>query len=235
MAEGFVIKLSVKHHCMNIESLEKLKDKDAKTVMKTITRMTDKEITHVFTAESKKPKELLELHRKHPHVKKIDVLAKDKNKVTFLMTTKADIGVAHALAKSKCIVISPVVTEEDCDNLTIFAPTWNAYRKFVDSLPEDFEVTVKSKRSMDDKVGPEMDAFKVIGFLELKTLSEMLTPRQIEVLNVAIGKGYYSKPRKITLNELAEYLDMAPSTLSEHLNKIEAKVMPVISKILRSF
>lgn len=220
---------------MNIQALEKAKDKDARILMKAIRGVGPDGITHVFELESGKANALLEAHRKHSVVTKIDVLSKKENKITFLLTSRPDVGVAHALAKTNCIILGPVLTEEECDKLTIFAPSWNSFRGFVDSLPEDFEVSVKSKRSMDQKLNVEADAFKVLGFMELKSLSEMLTPKQVEILNVAIAKGYYAKPKRITLNQLAEYLDIAPSTLHEHLNKIESRVMPIVSKIMRLF
>ncbi|MDD5337547.1 MAG: helix-turn-helix domain-containing protein [Candidatus ainarchaeum sp.] len=233
--EGFIIRLEVRHHCMNIESLEKVRDKDARILMKEIKNMSPDGYTHLFELESSKPDDLLDAHRKHPFTKSIDVLAKGGNRITFLMTVKPDIGISHALAKSRCLILGPVVTQEDCDNLTVFAPAWSAFREFMDSLPKDFEVTVKSKRSLQDKLRTGSDSFQLLGFMELETLSEMLTQKQVEILNVAIAKGYYSNPRRITLNELAEHLDIAPATLHEHLSKIESKVMPIISRVLKLF
>jgi len=233
--EAFIIQIEVRHPCINIEALDKVKDKDARILMKGITHAEDKGISHIFEVESKKSKELIEAHKTHPLTKKVDVISKDDEKALFILTSKPDIGVAHALAKTNCIILGPVLTEDECDKLTIFAPSWNSFRNFIDSLPEDFEVTIKSKRSMDEKLSLEADAFKVLGFMELKSLSEMLTSKQVEILNIAIAKGYYSKPRKITLNELAEHLDISPATLHEHLNKIESRIMPVISKIMRLF
>ncbi|VVB98194.1 Bacterioopsin transcriptional activator [uncultured archaeon] len=233
--EGFLIQLEVRHPCMNIESLEKTRDKDAKVLMKEIKNMSPEGYTHLFELESANPRKLLEAHKKHPLVKRVDVLAKSGKKMTVLMTVKPDIGISHALAKSRCIILGPVATKEGCDNLTVFAPNWAFFRSFMDSLPDDFEVTVKSKRSLQDKLRTASDSFQLLGFMELETLSEMLTPRQVEILNVAIAKGYYSTPRRITLNELAEELDVSPATLHEHLSKMESKVMPAISKVLSLF
>lgn len=233
--EGFIIQIEVRHPCMNIEALEKAKDKNARILMKAIKYMGPEGVTHVFELESSKANALLEAHRKHPFTNKLEVISKSDRKATFLLTSRPDIGVVHALAKTSCILLGSPLIEEGCDKLTIFAPSWNAFRGFLGSLPEDFEVTVKSKRSMDEKLSMEADAFKVLGFMELKSLSDMLTHKQIEILNIAIAKGYYAKPKRITLNELAEYLDIAPSTLHEHLNKIESRVMPIVSKIMRLF
>lgn len=56
-------------------------------------------------------------------------------------------------------------------------------------------------------------------------LTALLTDRQREVLRVAIDVGYYSVPRRGTAEDVAVAIDTAPSTASEHLQKIEAKVL----------
>lgn len=49
-----------------------------------------------------------------------------------------------------------------------------------------------------------------------------LTPRQQEVLEAARRAGYYDRPRRISLSELAKSLGVAKSTLSEMLVHIES-------------
>ncbi|WP_276259764.1 helix-turn-helix domain-containing protein [Haloglomus litoreum] len=51
-----------------------------------------------------------------------------------------------------------------------------------------------------------------------------LTDRQRQLLAVAEREGYYSVPRETTQAELAELLDLAPATLSERLQRIEANL-----------
>ncbi|NJE00889.1 helix-turn-helix domain-containing protein [Thermococcus sp. JdF3] len=46
-----------------------------------------------------------------------------------------------------------------------------------------------------------------------------LTKRQAEVLLLAYKSGYFNEPRKVTLRELAEMLNLSPSTVKEHLRK----------------
>lgn len=53
----------------------------------------------------------------------------------------------------------------------------------------------------------------------------LLTPRQQEVLKVAISEGYFDVPRRISLTELAGKLDVALSTLSVTLAVIEKKIL----------
>lgn len=56
-----------------------------------------------------------------------------------------------------------------------------------------------------------------------------LTDRQREVLDTALRVGYYRVPREATHRNIADELDLAPATVSEHLQRIEAKVMSSLS------
>lgn len=51
-----------------------------------------------------------------------------------------------------------------------------------------------------------------------------LTDRQREVVEAAIGVGYYRVPRDATAADVARELDLDPSTVSEHLRKAEARL-----------
>jgi hypothetical protein len=57
------------------------------------------------------------------------------------------------------------------------------------------------------------------------TSSELLTTRQRDLLTKAVEHGYYDTPRECTLTELADHLDLAKSTLSERLHRIEGTVL----------
>lgn len=52
-----------------------------------------------------------------------------------------------------------------------------------------------------------------------------LTPAQQRVLEAAVERGYYASPREVGYRELAEELDLSPTTVGEHLRKAEAAVL----------
>lgn len=52
-----------------------------------------------------------------------------------------------------------------------------------------------------------------------------LTERQQAVMHLALDRGYYAWPRRVEARELAEELDIAHSTLLEHLRKAERKLL----------
>ncbi len=54
--------------------------------------------------------------------------------------------------------------------------------------------------------------------------NRLLTPRQRYVFDTAMKEGFYDVPRRITLTELAVVLEVAKSTLSAQLQRIESTV-----------
>ncbi len=54
---------------------------------------------------------------------------------------------------------------------------------------------------------------------------ELIGQRQLEVIQQAIHLGYYDQPRKISMRELATKLDIARSTLGEHLHNAESSLV----------
>lgn len=59
-------------------------------------------------------------------------------------------------------------------------------------------------------------------------ITQLLTPRQHEVLLLAYTNGYYDWPRGKTGEELADELEVTYATFSEHLRKAEQKIISMI-------
>lgn len=55
--------------------------------------------------------------------------------------------------------------------------------------------------------------------------SQLLSERQLEVVAAAVDEGYYDTPRRCSLTELAEHLDIAKSTCSETLHRAEEAII----------
>mgnify|MGYP000415732930 CR=1 FL=1 len=52
-----------------------------------------------------------------------------------------------------------------------------------------------------------------------------LTDRQLEILRLAYDRGYFDRPRGANATELADELDITPSTLTEHLHTAQRKLL----------
>jgi hypothetical protein len=58
----------------------------------------------------------------------------------------------------------------------------------------------------------------------------LLGERQLEVIQKAVAHGYYDEPRKISMRDLSIELNIARSTLGEHLHKAEATLIKWVSE-----
>jgi len=65
---------------------------------------------------------------------------------------------------------------------------------------------------------------------EWNELFESIPPRQRRVLNEAIDAGYFDIPRNSTLEEIANELDVAKTTVSQRLRKSERDMMKFFVK-----
>jgi len=89
---------------------------------------------------------------------------------------------------------------------------------------------VGDEQSLAAAMPPDDDGYRV-ELLETgdrppraESLFACLTARQRTVLEAALDCGYYESPREATHADVAAAVDCAPSTVGEHLRKIEARV-----------
>jgi predicted DNA binding protein len=64
---------------------------------------------------------------------------------------------------------------------------------------------------------------------DMSDVTAVLTDRQQEILDVATDLGYYDVPRQATHEDIAEETGLSPSTVSEHMQKIEARAFGALA------
>jgi predicted DNA binding protein len=64
---------------------------------------------------------------------------------------------------------------------------------------------------------PDLDAFEA--------LVDSISPRQLEILTLAISRGYFDDRRNVTIEELATEFGITKTTASKHLRKARLKVL----------
>ena len=67
---------------------------------------------------------------------------------------------------------------------------------------------------------------------EWQELLASIPDRQRELLNLALDEGYFDIPRAVTLEELAEEMDITKTTASNHLRKAEQRVMEFLIRYI---
>jgi len=90
------------------------------------------------------------------------------------------------------------------------------------------EWTLLGSDSMVKSLMEELSKENVVG--EVVRISRLedekeLTARQENILQIALEKGYFEFPKKITLRQLAKSLDIAPATLTEILRRGQKQVL----------
>jgi predicted DNA binding protein len=122
------------------------------------------------------------------------------------------VGLLSILEDKRLIVDTPMEFADGGVRATIIGEQ-ESLRDALDDVPDNVTVDVQQV----GEYSPEDD----------RVLSD-LTERQREVLKVAAELGYYDVPRSATHDEVAEELGCAPSTASEHLRKIESKIVEAL-------
>lgn len=131
-------------------------------------------------------------------------LQPDENNVTHQMISLLD---EHCL-----MIVYPIRFERKTGVSVTLMGTTNMIQEAYEQFPAEIEryITI-------EQVTESMPA--------LGGGRSLLTERQREVLDAAIDLGYYSIPRRVTSRDVAEAVECAPSTASEHLRKIEARIL----------
>lgn len=112
--------------------------------------------------------------------------------------------------ESTLVVRTPIECLPDGGVRMTVLGTDSAIQHAVDRVPDAISVRLESIGSFTgDRIDPVA----------------ALPERQQAVLEAALEHGYYAIPRRCTQRALAEALDIAPSTLNEHLQKIETRIV----------
>ncbi len=228
---ALLIELEQVHDCCSVEVSGKLHDSRIKWLA--TVGQDRKYVTNLFEINSPQPKAFIEHLTTHKDVGEVKVLSLQANKATITMKTKKKASTAPHLQKSGTTWIEPTWSEEGTDHVTMFAPDFNSFKKFLESVEGSYDIRVKAKKYIDTKTQPSFDTFRASGFLQLKTASELLTDKQMEAFDLACRFGYYDTPKRISLEELAQKLDISEAAMSELLRKAERKLLPILSEIVR--
>jgi hypothetical protein len=167
----------------------------------------------------------------------------------FLYRLGGDRAAATALAEESEAVLSHDLVGVDSDRFHLYlhvppgepAGTLMAlcheYGLMIDTPIEsssrgDAQVTVvgrheRLRAALEDapeSVGVSVEEIGEYTPAESEVLS-LLTGRQRDVFETAVEMGYYEIPRRVNQRDLAAELDLAPSTVDEHLRKAESRML----------
>ncbi|MFC7130710.1 helix-turn-helix domain-containing protein [Haloferax chudinovii] len=122
-------------------------------------------------------------------------------------------------------------------NGTTITAGWERWTLYL----EDHE-SIGDIRASLEAAGNETELVRAVELSELDAPAQLdmfdfvqeLTPRQREVLTLAISEGYYQRNRGTSVEDLADKVGVASTTAWEHLKRAEEKVMDELYDYLRS-
>ena len=126
--------------------------------------------------------------------------------------TPAD-ALTSVTQKYALVVDTPIEYADDGRLLVTVAGTQSMLGAAYEEFPDDIETEIEE--AGDYAPGHEQ-------------LLTALTDRQREVLETAVELGYYDVPRDATHDRIAGELDVASSTVDEHLRKAESRLFSAL-------
>lgn len=112
--------------------------------------------------------------------------------------------------EQELVVRMPVEYTDDGDMRATYVGQDGAFRAAMGDQPDGVEIEILSTGEYHPKA---------------EDLFAQLTARQQEILRTAVELGYYENPREATHEGVAAAVEISPSTVGEHLRKIESTVL----------
>lgn len=174
----------------------------------------------------------VERMRKQAGIRRIDLLCRGKEHVFVYAEADPVCSSLYSCLEAGALLNEPALTIGTHDTLSLIFPDQDALKRF-DSERPGFDFRLRSKKPFDEESLSGLATFSKQGFTQLKTVSSSLSPAQREAFDLAVQRGYYHEPQKITVTELAFETGVSASTCAEHLRKAEAKLMPVLGQLMK--
>jgi hypothetical protein len=151
-------------------------------------------------------RETISAIRRQPGVKQV-VEGETRGDTSAMLVVLDRPPVCHASTDSAII----------CLNCPISSPDLPAQWRFIARSSGDLRRVISGLEKGGSKTR----------ILEVSPLDQKaaLTGRQKEIISIAVAKGYFEFPRRISLTELSQFLGIKPSTLSEILRSAERRIL----------
>jgi predicted DNA binding protein len=114
--------------------------------------------------------------------------------------------------------IGPTTLEDGRECFDLLLDDRDELSKAIELLEEYGTVSV-------ERISEEFRREIVPSHAEWQALLTAIPPRRRELLNRAVDQGYFEIPRAVTLEELADQMDITKTTASTHLRKAERQLV----------
>ncbi len=230
MDQPLIAKIEYNHNCICSDVPERYPD----TNIRYISELGQKRdaISHLFNVSNGDISGFLDAWRSHPTLKGLKVLRKNNDSADVITITEEDASTVHALKDANCAFISNPTYDSGLERIRLFAPSFDSFRQFLDSLKNSYNIKVTSKHYL--KSGEKIRSENLLksGYADLICATDLLSKRQVHAFSLASRYGYYDIPKKCNLNKIAEKMGITDAAAGELLRKVEKKLLPTLAKIV---
>lgn len=144
-----------------------------------------------------------------------------KNRLSAMFSCKCskENSTIRIVESMNCLWHAPVTYRNGNERIRAISLDSEGFAGLYDWLEKIGEVEIERKAPI---VPESLKDFYVI---PISSVLGELTGKQLAVIRDAIGNGYFSSPRRITLEQLSSSNEISESTVQEHLSKGLNKIM----------
>ncbi|MFC6812517.1 helix-turn-helix domain-containing protein [Natrialbaceae archaeon GCM10025810] len=173
-----------------------------------------------------------EVIENHPDIETVDVVetydsASGSRTVAtlFLRGTLSQFSPLQTLMYEGFLPLGPTKLEDGCECFDLLLESRDELADATAILGEFGNVHIERiSREFRREITPSA--------AEWQELLASIPKRQRELLNLALDAGYFDIPREVTLEELADEMDITKTTASNHLRKAERRIMSFLIRYI---
>jgi predicted DNA binding protein len=147
--------------------------------------------------------------------------ARSGTRLTVMFTCRCSIenSTIRIAESNNCLWQAPVKYKGGRETLQVIT----LKDEYLNSLYQDFVKIGDTEIMKKSSFSP--DSLRDTYTISISSLFEGITPKQMKYFTDALYSGYYSIPKKITIQEIAARYNLSESTMEEHLNKAKTKIL----------
>lgn len=192
----------------------------------------DRRYIGIITLNTTAPAEVIAIIEDHPTTSSLDVIERYDNDVQgrtsitlFLRGQLFEFTPLQTLLYEGYLPLRPTELENGRECFDLLLHDRDELGKAVTMLESFGDVTVK-------RISQEFRREITPSAAEWQELLSSIPSRQRELLNLAVDQGYFEIPRKVTLEDLADEMDITKGTASNHLRRAEQQLVKFLIRYI---
>jgi predicted DNA binding protein len=185
----------------------------------------DNEYLGLFTLKTTDLEGVVETILNHPSVHSVDVVEQfskpgNQKSATLLIreTRENEPTPAQILHQEGYLPFGPTRLRSGTEYFDILLESHEQLSEVVKALEQCGSVSLEAvTQDFRQEIIPSIG--------EWQQIFEAIPDRQLEILNLAIERGYYEIPREVTLQDLADEMEISKTTASHQLRRAESQIM----------